>query len=150
LTFWLDPIAIDKLRRKASTEGLSVSRACADYLKRGMEADEGEEYRALLEPVIEGILNRRMAARDNRLALLLVRNYLVAEQNRGLSTYLVGSQPDMTPEVLNDILDKTFQGAKKKLIRRSPELEELIREVKRWVLNEEEAKERKQGRGKKP
>jgi hypothetical protein len=39
---------------------------------------------------------------------------------------------------LNDILDHTFQEAKKKLIRRSPELEELIREVKSWVIDEEQ------------
>jgi hypothetical protein len=78
-----------------------------------------------------------MAARDNRLALLLVRNYLVAEQNRGLNTYVVSRQPDMTPDILNDILDHTFQEAKKKLIRRSPELEELIREVKSWVIDGE-------------
>jgi hypothetical protein len=147
LTLWVDPIEIDKLRRIASGQGISVSRAGADYLRSGMEADRGEEYRALLEPVIESILNRRIAARDNRLALLLVRNYLVAEQNRGLNTYLVGRVPDMTPDTLNNILDNTFQEAKKKLIRRSPELEELIKEVKSWVIEEERAPWKKNGKG---
>jgi hypothetical protein len=112
-----------------------------------MQSDQGEEYRALLEPVIASILNRHMAARDNRLALLLVRNYLVSEQCRGLTTYLVGRVPDMTPDILNDILDATFQAAKKKLIRRSPELEELIQEVKRWVIEiDEERREREKRR----
>jgi hypothetical protein len=86
--------------------------------------------------VIASILTRHSAARDNRLALLLVRNYLVAEQTRGLATYIASRQPDMTPDILNDILDHTFQEAKKKLIRRSAELEELIREVKSWVIDE--------------
>jgi hypothetical protein len=137
LTIRLDPIEMDKLRRKATDEGISLAQAGRGFLKSGMAADEGKEYRATLEPVIAGILNRHMAARDNRLALLLVRNYLVAEQNRGLNTYVVSRQPDMTPDILNDILDHTFQEAKKKLIRRSPELEELIREVKSWVIDGE-------------
>jgi hypothetical protein len=145
LTLWVDPIDIEKLRLKAKREEISLSAAGAGYLKRGMQADQGEEYRAFLEPVIARILNRHHASRDNRLALLLVRNYLVAEQNRGLTTYLVGRVPEMTPDLLNDLLDRTFQEAKKKLIRRSPELEELIREVKSWVIEEErgEAQKRK-------
>ena len=104
-----------------------------------MASDEGRQYRAIIEPVIERILTKLMAGRDNRLALLLVRNYLVAEQTRGLVTYIASRQPDMTPDILNNILDHTFQEAKKKLIRRSPELEELIKEVKRWVIEEERA-----------
>jgi hypothetical protein len=148
LTLRIDPIDMDKLRRKAKDEGISLSKAGGGYFKRGMEAERGEEYKALLEPVIESILNRHMAARDNRLALLLVRNYLVAEQNRGLTTYLVGRVPDMTPDILNEILDTTFRESKKKLVRRSPELEELIKEVKSWVINEEKSQGKRQGREK--
>jgi hypothetical protein len=143
LTLRIDPIEMDKVRRKAKDEGISLSKAGGAFFKSGLEAERGEEYRALLEPVIEGILNRHMAARDNRLALLLVRNYLVAEQNRGLTTYVVSRQPDMTPDILNDILDNTYHQAKKKLIRRSPELEELIREIKSWIIEEERAPWRK-------
>jgi hypothetical protein len=147
LTLRIDPIEMDKVRRKAKDEGISLSKAGGAFFKTGMEAERGEEYRAMLEPVIEGILNRHMAARDNRLALLLVRNYLVAEQNRGLTTYVTSRQPNMTPDILNDILDHTFQEAKKKLTRRSPGLEELIREVKSWII-EEEAAPWKNGKGK--
>jgi hypothetical protein len=147
LTLRIDPIDMDKVRRKAKDEGISLSKAGGAFFKSGMEAERGEEYRALLEPVIEGILNRHMAARDNRLALLLVRNYLASEQTRGLATYIASRQPDMTPDILNDILDNTFHQAKKKLIRRSPELEELIKEVKSWIIEEERAPW-KQGKGK--
>jgi hypothetical protein len=147
LTIRFDPIEMDKIRRKAKTEGIYLAEAARGYLKSGMEAERGEEYRALLEPVIASILHQHMAARDNRLALLLVRNYLVAEQTRGLATYITSRQLDMTPDILNDILDHTFQEAKKKLIRRSPELEELIKEVKSWIIEEERAPW-KQGKGK--
>jgi hypothetical protein len=147
LTLRIDPIDMDKVRRKAKDEGVSLSKVGGAFFKTGLEAERGEEYRAMLEPVIASILHHHMAARDNRLALLLVRNYLVAEQTRGLATYIASRQPDMTPDILNDILDHTFQQAKKKLIRRSPELEELIREVKSWII-EEEGKTGKKGREK--
>jgi hypothetical protein len=147
LTLRIDPIEMDKIRRKAKDEGISLSKAGGAYFRSGLESERGEEYRAMLEPVIEGILNRHMAARDNRLALLLVRTYLASEQTRGLATYITSRQPDMTTDILNDILDNTFHGAKKKLIRRSPELEELIREVKSWIIEEERAPWRK-GKGK--
>jgi hypothetical protein len=147
LTLRIDPIEMDKVRRKAKEEGISLSKAGGAYFKTGMESDEGKEYRAMLEPVIASILTQHMAARDNRLALLLVRNYLAAEQTRGLATYIASRQKDMTPDILNDILDNTFHQAKKKLIRRSPELEELIREVKSWIIEEERASWRN-GKGK--
>jgi hypothetical protein len=147
LTLRIDPIEMDKVRRKAKDEGISLARAGWGFLKSGMAGEEGKEYRAMLEPVIASILTQHMAARDNRLALLLVRNYLVAEQTRGLVTYIASRQPDMTPDILNDILDNTFKEAKKKLIRRSPELEELIKEVKSWVIEEERAPW-KNGKGK--
>ena len=147
LTLRLDPIEMDKVRRTAKSEGISLAQAGWGFLKSGMAGEEGKEYRGMLEPVIASILTQHMAARDNRLALLLVRNYLVAEQTRGLVTYIASRQPDMTPDILNDILDHTFQEAKKKLPRRSPELEELIKEVKSWVIEEERAPW-KNGKGK--
>jgi hypothetical protein len=145
LTLWVSPIEKAEIQRRATRENLSVSSVGAALLRKGMQTDL-EEYGALLEPVFVSILNRHMASRDNRLALLLVRNYLVGEQTRGLVTNLLGRHPAITPEVLNDILDHSFQDAKKKLIRRSPELEALIKEVKSWVVEEErgEAKKRKE------
>lgn len=145
LTVWISPIEKAEIQRRASRENLSVSSVSAALLRRGLQTDLDMEYGALLQPAFENILNRHMASRDNRLALLLVRNYLVGEQTRSLVTNLLGRHPDISPEVLNDILDTSSQEARKKLIRRSPELEELIKEVKRWVIDEEqqEQKEKK-------
>jgi hypothetical protein len=155
LSIWVRPIVkaeIQRLVDQGQGEGndkLTVSSVAAALLEKAVQGHIDMQYGALLEPVFQNLFDRRMSSRDNRLALLLVRNYLVAEQTRGLITYVASRQPDMTPDILNDILDHTFQEAKKKLIRRSPELEELIREIKSWVI-EEEAKERKQGKGKTP
>jgi len=147
LTLWVKPIVKDEIERRAKREGLYPSSIGAALLEKSLQQTIDLEYGALLTPVFENILSRSMEARDNRLALLLVRNYLVAEQNRGLTTYLVGRAPDITPDTLNDILDTTFKEAKKKLTRRSPELEKLIREVKSWLLNEDKQPERGKGKG---
>jgi hypothetical protein len=158
LSIWVKPIVKAEIQRlvaqgqkerKEGSDKLTVSSVAAALLERAVQGHVDMQYGALLEPVFQQLFDRRMASRDNRLALLLVRNYLVAEQTRGLTTYLVGRVPDMTPDIFNDILDTTFQEAKKKLTRRSPELAELIKEVKRWVI-EEDAKEQGNGRGKKP
>jgi hypothetical protein len=150
LSIWVKPIVkaeIQRLVDQGQAQGndkLTVSSVAAALLERAVQGHVDMQYGALLEPVFQNLFDRRMAARDNRLALLLVRNYLVAEQTRGLATYLASRVPDMTPDILNDILDHTFQEAKKKLSRRSPDLEELIQEVKRWVIEEEQSDKRKE------
>ena len=102
-----------------------------------MQTDLDMEYGALLKPVFDNILDRRMSARDNRLALLLVRNSLATEQTRILATNILGRQPGVSPEALNNILDRSLEEAKRKITRRLPVLEELIKEVKSWLADEE-------------
>ena len=153
LSIWVKPIVKAEIQRlvhqgqqEQPADNITRSSVAAALLERAVQGHIDMQYGALLEPVFQHLFDRRMAARDNRLALLLVRNYLVGEQTRGLVTNLLGRHPDITPEVLNDILDHSFKEAKKKLIRRSPELEALITEVKSWVIREErgEAKQRKE------
>jgi hypothetical protein len=151
MSIWVKPIVkaeIQRLVAQGHVKGqeqdkLTVSSVAAALLERAVQGHVDMQYGALLEPVFQNLFDRRMASRDNRLAILLVRNYLVGEQTRGLTTYLASRVPDMTPDILNDILDHTFQEAKKKLTRRSPELEELIKEVKRWVIEIDEEREKK-------
>jgi hypothetical protein len=138
LTLWTSPIVKAKIAQIASREGLSVSAVGAAFLERGLQTEIDMEYGALLTPVFEHILTRYMAARDNRLALLLVRVALAVEQTRSLTTNILGRQPRINRGVLNDILDKSLTDAKKKITRHSPELEDLITEVKRWVTDQEQ------------
>ena len=139
LTLWVEPIVkADVLRRAAESGGkLSPSEAGAALLKKGMQADLDIQYGALLAPAFENILKRYMVARDNRLALLLVRACIAIEQTRSLTVNILGRQPKISPDVLNDILDQSLTDAKKKITRRSPELEELIKEVKSWLVDQE-------------
>jgi hypothetical protein len=44
----------------------------------------------------------------------------------------------LKPDVLNDILDRSLDDAKKKITNRSPELRELIKELNHWIVDEEQ------------
>ena len=137
LTLWVDPIVKAEVQRRAKREELSDSAVGAALLRKGMQTDLDIEYGALIEPAFENILYRRMAARDNRLALLLVRIFLAVEQNRSLTTNHLGRHPDISPEALNNILDKSLRDAKKKLIPQSPDMKKLIKELNAWVTDQE-------------
>ena len=142
LTLWVDPIDKAEVQRRAKREGLSDSEAGAALLKKGIQVDLDIAYGALLTPVFENTLKRYMTARDNRMALLLVRACIAIEQTRGVAVNILGRQPAKTanvlkPDVLNDILDRSLDDAKKKITNRSPELKELIKELHCWIVDEE-------------
>jgi hypothetical protein len=142
LTLWIDPIVKAEVQRRATREGLSESEAGAALLKKGIQVDVDMSYGALLTPVFENVLRRYMAARDNRMASLLVRACIAIEQTRGVAVNILGRQPAksqnvLRPHVLNEILDESLKDAKKKITNRSPELKELIKELHRWIVDEE-------------
>jgi hypothetical protein len=131
------------IRRATEIGGKATpSSVGAELLKRGLQTDLDMAYGALLTPVFENTLKRYMSARDNRMAALLVRACIAIEQTRGVAVNILGRQPAKTanvlkPDVLNDILDRSLEDAKKKITNRSPELKELIKELNRWIVNEE-------------
>jgi hypothetical protein len=137
LTLWVDPIDIDKIRLKARKAGASLSSIGREALKKGLKEEVDLDYSISLKPLIEATIDRRMIARDNRMASLLVRACIAIEQTRSISVNTLGRQPKVTPGVLNEILDRSLEDAKKKITNRSPELKELIKELNSWIVNEE-------------
>jgi hypothetical protein len=139
LTMWVKPRVKSEVIRRASEIGgdATPSSVGAELLERGIQVDLDMAYGALLTPVFENILKRYMTARDNRMALLLVRACIAIEQTRSISVNTLGRQPKVSPDVLNDILDRSLDDAKKKITHRSPELKELIKELNRYLLDQE-------------
>ena len=143
LTVWVEPrVKAEVIRRATEIGGKATpSSVGAELLKRGLQADLDMAYGALLTPVFESVLKRYMTARDNRMAILLVRACIAIEQTRGISVNILGRQPAKTkrsqPDILNDILDQSLDDAKKKITNRSPELKELIKELNSWIVDEE-------------
>jgi hypothetical protein len=141
-TVWLDPIDSDKIRRKARKAGASLSSIGREALKKGLKEEVDLDYSISLKPLIEATIDRRMIARDNRMASLLVRACIAIEQTRGVAVNILGRQPAkpqnaLKADVLNDILDRSLDDAKKKITNRSPELKELIKELNKWIVDEE-------------
>jgi hypothetical protein len=143
LVLWISPIEKAEVERRAERESeqvgrrISLSSVGAALFRRGLQTDLDMQYGALLTPVFENVLKRYMSARDNRLASLLVRACIAIEQTRSISVNTLGRQPKVTPGVLNEILDRSLEDAKKKITNRSPELKELIKELNSWIVDEE-------------
>ena len=137
LTLWVYPIEKAEAERRAKREKITLSEAGAAFFRKGMQADLDLQYGALLTPVFENTLKRYMTARDNRMAILIVRACIAIEQTRSISVNTLGRQPKVTPPILNDILDRSLEDAKKKITNRSPELKELIKELNSWIVDEE-------------
>jgi hypothetical protein len=133
LTLWVEPIVKEELERIAKREKLSLSKSGAAFLKRSLQQNIDLEYSALLTPIIEAAIDKRMRSRDNRLAWLLVRVAFASEQTRAIAANILGRQQGMTEETLKTILAMTKRSAQGNLTRRNPELEELIAAVKQWV-----------------
>ena len=138
LTIWVEPIVKGELQRIANLEGLTVSKVSASFLQQALQNNADMHYSALLTPIIESAIDKRMRSRDNRLAWLLARNAFAAEQTRAIATNILGRQDDMTEETLKHILARTKRTAHGILTRRNPELEELIVAIKQWVDAEEQ------------
>jgi hypothetical protein len=137
LTLWVEPIVKDELARIAKREGLSLSKSGAAFLKRSLQQNIDLSYSALLTPIIEAAIDKRMNARDNRLAWLMVRNIFASEQTRAIAANILGRQHGMTGETLKTILAMTKRSAKATLTRRNPELAELIAAVQQWLTETE-------------
>ena len=139
LTLWVEPrVKAEVVRRAAEIGGSATpSSVGAELLKRGIQTDLDMAYGALLTPVFESVLKRYMTARDNRLAILLVRACIAIEQTRSVSVNVLGRQTKITPGVLNKILDESLKEAKKTITNRSPELKDLVKELHSWIVDEE-------------
>jgi hypothetical protein len=136
LTLWVSPIEKAEIQRRAERENLSLSTVGAAILRKGLQTDLDLQYGALLEPVFAAHLDRRMRGRDNRLALLLVRIAFGVEQTRSLTTNILGRQPGIKPDALNTILERSAKDAKRKITRRSPQLEALIQEINSYLAED--------------
>jgi hypothetical protein len=141
LTLWVEPIVKDELERIAKREGLSLSKSGAAFLKRSLQQNIDLEYSALLTPIIEAAIDKRMTARDNRLAWLLVRVAFASEQTRAIATNILGRQQGMTEDILKNILAMSQRTAKGNITRSSPELRELINAIDNWLLSKDQEQE---------
>jgi hypothetical protein len=133
LTLWTNPIVKAEIQRIAKREGVSDSAVGAAFLEKALQQNADLEYGALLRPIIESAIKENLQTMSTRLALLLVRVAFASEQTRSLVTNILKRQPGLSSEALDDILDRSAEAAKSKITKKTPQLEELIAEVRDWL-----------------
>ena len=95
------------------------------------------QYGALLKPVIETAIARQMRGIATRLSWLLVRIAFDSGQTRSLVTNILGRQPGVTDPVLKTILENSGRSAKGNIMRRTPQISQLIEAVEQWMVEDE-------------
>jgi hypothetical protein len=138
LTLWVKPIVKAELTRIAGQEGLSVSAAGGAFLEKALQQNVDMHYGSLLQPIIREAITKQMRSMSTRLAWLLVRIAFDAGQTRSLVTNILGRQDDVTPAILNEILDNSSKTAKANITRRTPQISQLIEAVEKWMISEGE------------
>jgi hypothetical protein len=138
LTLWVDPIVKRELQRVAEQQGLTVSKTGSSLLKQALQNNVNMQYSALLTPIIETAIDKRMRSRDARLAWLLVRVAFDTGQTRSLVTNILGRQQGMTEDILKNILAMSQRTAKGNITRRTPQITELMEAVEKWLAEDEE------------
>jgi hypothetical protein len=144
LTLWVDPDIKEHLERRAKQEGLTLSPAGAAFMRKAVQQDADLQYSALLRPIIEDTIANSMRGIATRLSWLLVRVAFDAGQTRSLVTNILGRQPGVTQPLLKTILESSGRSAKANIMRRTPQIKELIESVEQWMIESDAQKKEKQ------
>src|SRR3954453_17956056 len=140
LTLWVKPFIKAEVQRLVGLEqhqgkgDVSLSSVGGAFLERGLQQNVDMQYGALLGPIIEKAIDNRMRARDNRLVALLVRIAFETGQIRGIVTNNLAIQPGITNEILKTVLTESQKEAKKNITRRTPQIAEIIEELKQLLV----------------
>lgn len=133
---WVTPQLKAELERIAGQEKLSVSRTVATILEEGVRQKLHIQHAILLQPIIETTIRREIRSYSSRLAILLVRSLFASEQTRSIATNILGRQAGVTQPVLEEILNGSSNTAKRNITRVTPQLSELVEEIKQWMEGE--------------
>jgi hypothetical protein len=146
LALWVKPFVkaevqrMVELEKHQGKEDVSLSSVGGAFLERGIQQNVDMKYGALLGPIIENAIDRRMRARDNRLVALLVRIAFETGQIRGIVTNNLAVQPGITEDIIQTVLTKSEEEAKKNIIRKTPQITEMLEDLSKWMTVEEEKK----------
>jgi hypothetical protein len=146
LTLWVKPFIkaevqrLVELEQHQGKEDVSLSSVGGAFLERGIQQNVDMKYGALLGPIIENAIDRRMRARDNRLVALLVRIAFETGQIRGIVTNTLAVQPGINEGIIQTVLTKSEEEAKKNITRKTPQITEMLEDLSKWMTVEEEKK----------
>jgi hypothetical protein len=134
---WVTRPISQEIDRIAQCEGISRSKTVATLLTEACRQRLHTQHAVLLSSIVEQAIAKQMSRERARIASLLVRVAFDANQTRTLATNILGRQPRMSPERMTTILDASFRKAKKDITERSPQLDDLITAVQKWLNGEQ-------------
>jgi hypothetical protein len=126
---------LERIARQWKVKGksLSLSAVIDSFLERAVQGHVDMQYGALLKPTIEKTIRDETRSQRLFMAVFLARLALDIGQTRNLVTNLVGRHPDISEEVFKEILAESARTAKRNIIRRTPQVAELIDIVEQWM-----------------
>lgn len=133
---WVKPIVKENLESLAKSEGITVSAAGAALLERALQTNIDMQYGAIFEPMIERAIGKHLRQRDTRLIALLVRIAFDSGQTRSIVTNILGLQPDITPDLLRDIILESDRRAKLNISRKTPQMTELMETLQKLFFEQ--------------
>lgn len=135
ITIWgVDAALKAELERIAARDGISLSAVGLALIRRAIREDIDLQYTATLEPMFERIMARYLSSRDSRIISLLVRIAFDSGQTRSIVTNILGLQPDISSELLRDIIAESDKRAKSNIMRKTPQITELIDALEKWFF----------------
>jgi hypothetical protein len=138
LTIWVKPIEKEDLQRIASAEKVSLSQAGRTLLRKAMQTRIDMQYSSFLEPMLERAISKHLRQRDTRMISLLVRIAFDSRQTRSIVTNILGLQPDISPELLRDILSESDKRAKANIGRKTPQIQTLMETLEKLFFEQEQ------------
>ena len=136
VSMWADPILKSQIQNEALKEGLSISATLAAIARKHFETEAHLRYSAYMEPVFERIIDKKLKARDAAIIALLVRLAFDSGQTRSIVTNILGLQPDISPELLRDIIAESDKRAKSNIIKKTPQISELTAAIEKWFFEQ--------------
>jgi hypothetical protein len=138
----IDDVSFDRIERLRlqggeNGEELSRSEVVSSLIETALQAHIDMQYGALIKPVIEHSIHNCMRARDNRLVALLVRIAFETGQIRGIVTNNLAIQPGISNENVQTVLTESEREAKANITRLTPQIAEILNELKNWKSDEE-------------
>lgn len=134
---WAEPEVKDEIQRIARKEGLgkgndlSLSSVGAALLKKQLQQHIDMGYGAMIEPVIERCIDRKMDARDAEYIRLLARIAYDVGRVRSMTTNILGRQEGMNKELFETICKESSNTAIANITKITPKIKKLQNIIKK-------------------
>jgi hypothetical protein len=135
---WVDDPIILQLQELARIQDLSMSQTIRGLLKEILQQRFEAQQAATLPEIIYKAVAKANRTLATRFAWLLVRIAYDTGHTKVLAANTLGMQEGMTEESLKEILDTADKRTKANLMRKTPQLTELMEAVEKWLLEGEE------------